>query len=155
MVKFAPICLVFAAMFAPSACTLTEMTMAHDNPLDRIYDSGSVRLVLTGEAASATASTLTWGSVSYKNDKGSVKELTASDTQGAQMFYKSTAPTLGELDTVRNGGTLGYATATGCTISIGTGGNCTATVKGYFIIRATYNYDGKTAVFYSNFVVVQ
>lgn len=160
MVKFsfALIALFFAG------CTLTEMRMAHDNPLDRIFDSGSFRLVLTAEASSATAATPTWGAVYFTNDSGKISELSSDDiqvsgTNGSQIFYSAAAPGATDITAVKQGGTLSGAFAAVCTLTTTAAGSCTATPasgtsKGYYIIRLDYKYDNKTGRIFSNFVEI-
>lgn len=146
-----------------AGCTGTEMRMAHENPLDRIFDSGSFRLVLTGEATSATVSTLSWGSVYYTSDTGKITELSTEDIQisgSAQVFYSAAAPGATDIAAVKQGGTLSGSFAAVCTLTTTAAGSCTATPasgtgKGYYIIRLDYKYDNKTGRIYSNFAGVQ
>lgn len=148
-----------------AGCTGTEMRMAHENPLDRIFDSGSFRLVLTGEATSATVSTLSWGSVYYTSDAGKISELSSEDiqasgTNGSQVFYSAAAPGATDIAAVKQGGTLSGSFAAVCTLTTTAAGSCTATPasgtgKGYYIIRLDYKYDNKTGRIYSNFAGVQ
>lgn len=146
-----------------AGCTGTEMRMAHENPLDRIFDSGSFRLVLTGEATSATVSTLSWGSVYYTSDTGKITELSTEDIQisgSAQVFYSAAAPGATDIAAVKQGGMLSGSFAAVCTLTTTAAGSCTATPasgtgKGYYIIRLDYKYDNKTGRIYSNFAGVQ
>ncbi len=160
MVRLGPVFITLLVALSGASCTMTEMRMAHDNPLDRIYDSGSFRYVLTGEP-SATNATLTWGSVYYTDDKGKVTELSTSDiqingTNGAQLLYNANAPSQTEINTVKQGGSLGYGSVYALTgAGSGTFTTTAASFKGYYIIRLDYKYDGKTGRLYSNFVAVQ
>lgn len=142
-----------------SGCTMTEMKMAHDNPLDRIFDSGAFRYVLTAETG-ASAATLTWGSVFYTDDKGKVSELTTSEIQingVAQLQFTATAPSQTDINTVKTGGALAYPSPPYTLLNAGSG-NFTTTAgsfKGYYILRLDYKYNGSTGRIYSNFVAVQ
>ena len=142
-----------------SGCTITEMKMAHDNPLDRIFDSGSFRYVLTAES-SATNATLSWGSVFYTDGNGKVTELSTSEIQingVAQLQYTATAPSQTDINTVKNKGALAYPTPPYTLPNAGPGSFTTTSAgfKGYYILRLDYKYDGKTGTLYSNFVAVQ
>jgi len=149
--------LAVLAALALGACTMTEVAYGHENPLDDIYDSGAYRLVLTAQSVSATQVNLSWGSVYYKNEKGSVSAV-SSLTGTPQLFYKSTAPTQAELDTIKKTAALTGYTSVACSITLGSAGTCftsTAPYSGYYIIEATYNHDGRSGRLFSNFAVVQ
>jgi hypothetical protein len=144
-----------------SSCTITEMKLAHDNPLDRIFDSGSYRLVMTGDATSSTSSTLTWGSIFYTNDKGKTTELSTSDIQisgSAAVLYSATVPTQTQIDAVKQAGSLAGYSALFSLTTAGAGSYATTAAgqnKGSYIIQLSYNYAGTTGTLYSNFVVIQ
>jgi hypothetical protein len=160
MVRLRPVIAGLFVMLGGVSCTVTEMRMAHDNPLDRIFDSGSFRLVLTSEAT-ATNAALTWGSVYYTDAKGKITELSTSEIQisgTAQLLYNPAAPSQTDLNTVKQGADLPVAYTPAFPLTSAGAGTFTTTAaafKGYYIIRLNYKYDDKTGRLYSNFVAVQ
>jgi hypothetical protein len=158
--------LIPAALVALVAgCAVTEVPLGHDNPLDRIYDSGDFRMVLTAEAKSAALTQLTWSKVFHSKD-GALTNAVLKLNPSASILRSATAPSAADLAAVRNRTALSgaFATVAECSGKItGTtyAGDCevSSTPKGYFIIQFNYSYTGKsgtaTGIFYSNFVVVQ
>ncbi len=148
-----------------AGCAITEVPMRHENPLDRIYDSGPFRMVLTAEAKSASLTQLTWSNV-YHSEDGELAESELKLNTTATILRSALAPTTADLNAVKNQASLsGAFTAVGeCSVKVtgtGYGGNCdvSSAPKGYFIIQFNYRYTGKSGtsagIFYSNFVVVQ
>lgn len=156
--------LILATLFF-SACAVTEVPLAHDNPLDRIYDSGKFRLVLTGEAKSANLTQLSWSNVYHSEDR----ELNAENLKlnpDASILRSATAPSATDIAAVKNGSALSgaFSAVSECVVSAkdsSYAGSCNVTsapTKGYFIIRFNYRYtksDTTTGILYSNFEVVQ
>lgn len=148
-----------------AGCAITEVPLGHDNPLDRIYDSGQFRMVLTAEAKSASLTQLTWSNVFHSED-GEASDAELKLNTSATILRSAAAPSAADLTAVKNRATIpgAFAAVGECTVKVtGTGyaGNCdvTSAPKGYFIIQFNYRYTGKSGtaagIFYSNFVVVQ
>jgi hypothetical protein len=158
--------LILTAVVALLAgCAVTEVPLGHDNPLDRIYDSGDFRMVLTAEAKSTGLTQLTWSNVFHSKD-GELTDTVLKLNTSASILRSAAAPSAADLTAVKNRATLSaaFAAVGECSVKVtGTGyaGNCdvSSTPKGYFIIQFNYAYTGKsgtaTGIFYSNFVVVQ
>lgn len=167
MVRISTLAAAFAVLLAISGCAMTEIPMAHENPLDRIYDSGNFRLVLTAEATSATSTGLTWSNI-YQTTDGEVSDTTMAITTTANVYRSAGAPSATDLDSVKRAGSLSGAftqiNSTECPVKLvgsSYAGSCavTSTPKGYFIIQFNYKYTGKSnpasGILYSNFVAVQ
>lgn len=148
-----------------TGCAITEVPLGHDNPLDRIYDSGPFRMVLTAEAKSANLTQLTWSNVFHAED-GELSDATLKLNPSASVLRSAAAPVAADLTAVKNRATLSgaFAAVGECSVKVtGTGyaGNCevNSAPKGYFVIQFNYHYTGKSGtsagIFYSNFVVVQ
>ncbi|HMV36880.1 MAG TPA: hypothetical protein PKM44_09765 [Turneriella sp.] len=148
-----------------AGCAITEVPLGHDNPLDRIYDSGKFRMVLTAEAKSASLTQLTWSNVFHSED-GELTDAELKLNNSATILRSAVAPIAADLTAVKNQATLSgaFATVGECSVKVtGTGyaGNCdvSSVPKGYFIIQFNYRYTGKAGtvagILYSNFVVVQ
>lgn len=146
-------------------CAVTEVALGHDNPLDRIYDSGPFRMVLTAEAKSASLTQLTWSNVFHSVD-GVLGEGELTLNPSATVLRSAAAPTDADLTAVKNQAAISgaFTAVSECSVRLtGTGyaGSCdvTSAPKGYFIIQFNYRYSGKSGtsagIFYSNFVVVQ
>lgn len=148
-----------------AGCAITEVPLGHDNPLDRIYDSGSFRMVLTAESKSASLTQLTWSNVFHGED-GELTDTGLKLNTSASILRSAAAPAAADLTAVKNRATLSgaFAAVGECSVKVtGTGyaGNCdvSSAPKGYFVIQFNYRYTGKSGtsagIFYSNFVVVQ
>ncbi len=142
-------------------CAMTEMPMPHDNPLDRIYDSGDYRMVLTGTIVSLTESQLNWSGI-FRVEKG---EVDVRDVQmnGSAVIYRSAAePSAADLDAVKKAQSLSgaFSAVGGCSVGPkdeSYAGACavTSTPKGYFILKFPYRDSSKSGTLYSNFVEIQ
>lgn len=142
-------------------CAMTEMPMPHDNPLDRIYDSGDYRMVLTGTALSASESQLSWGGV-FRADEGELKSTDLQLNGSAVLYRSATQPSSADLDAVKKTQSLSgaFTAVGGCSFSPkdeSYAGGCvvTSTPKGYFVIKFPYKDSSKSGTFYSNFVEIQ
>ena len=165
-----PRIMLLSAMVTVAGCTATEMKLSHDNPLDRIYDSGAFRMVLTGEKSGSTT-TLTWSNVYYTDANGKSSEVsdTTLKTNGTvSMLRSAAAPTTQDLNAVKSGSgnPPGFSTLTGCTVAAVSNkysGSCDITGtnnSGYYIIQFNYTFTDdagivSTGILYSNFVSVQ
>lgn len=156
--------LLFLA-FAASRCNTTEVPFNHDNPFDRIYDSGKFRLVLVAEPLADTTH-FHWSEV-YHSEEGklSTENLKINGTAG--LLRSATAPSPAQLQAIRNAAALsGFAAVPGCSIAAtdrGYANQCQAASgnhKGYFILRFDYLFTDKsgtdkTGILYSNIAVVE
>jgi hypothetical protein len=157
--------LLTALVVALTGCAITEVPLGHDNPLDRIYDSGPFRMVLTAEAKSAALTQLSWSHV-YHNIDGKLNSDQLILNPSASVLRSASAPSASDISAVKNGQPVSgaFAAVGECSVQVagnGYAGNCdvTSAPKGYFVIRFSYRYTGKTnsgsGIFYSNIVVVQ
>ncbi|MDZ7343102.1 MAG: hypothetical protein ONA90_01165, partial [candidate division KSB1 bacterium] len=151
-------------LLAFNHCLNTQVPLRHDNPFDRIYDSGDFRLVLTAEPL-VDSTRFYWSEV-YHSTEG---RLTAEKLQiqgTAGLLRSANAPSAGQLEAIRNGVAVsGFTAVSNCAMAAAGGGyanQCQAATgshKGYFLIRFDYRYTNKagesTGTFYSNIVVVQ
>ena len=155
------------ALVLAVSCTNTEVKMRHENPLDRIFDSGNFRIVLTAEEKVNGNTTLNWSNVFHSTEG----ELTAEKLKingSAQIFRSATSPGATDINSVKEAGALsGSFSAVGtCTIAAAGesyAGTCDAVNpanKGSFILQFNYRFTDKsdvttTGTIYSNFVVIQ
>jgi hypothetical protein len=155
-----------SALVWAMGCTNTEVKMRHENPLDRIFDSGNFRVVLTAEVKANGNTALTWSNVFHSTEgELSAEKLKINTT--AQILHNAASPGTTEITAVKNGIALGGFTPLGtCTIAaVGDGyaGTCDAVSpsnKGSFIVQFNYRFTDKsdlttTGTIYSNFVVIQ
>jgi len=160
-------CLTLFAAFAVIGCNGTEMPLDHTNPMDRIYDSGSFRQVLTGIETSTTQSVLNWSNVFHKTD-GELSDSSLKINGTAAVYLSTVAPSASDLSLVTGGQALSgaFTPVSGCSIAAANAsyaGSCPVTTnsgRGYFIIRFNYTYassggSATSGIFYSNFVVLQ
>lgn len=152
---------------AASACTNTEVKMRHENPLDRIFDSGNFRLVLTAEEKASGNTGLTWSNV-FHSTEGELSDDKLKINGSAQIFGSAASPGAADINAVKNGAALSgsFAAVGTCTVAAANNsyaGNCDAVNpanKGAFIVQFNYRFTDKsdittTGTIYSNFVVIQ
>jgi hypothetical protein len=152
---------------ALAGCTNTEVKMRHENPLDRIFDSGNFRLVLTGEEKASGNTSLTWSNV-FHSTEGELSDDKLKINGSAQVFRSAASPGAADITAVKNASALsGSFTAVGtCSVAASGNsyaGNCEAVNpanKGAFIVQFNYRFTDKsdvitTGTIYSNFVVIQ
>lgn len=155
--------LLFLAFIA--GCAITEVPLGHDNPLDRIYDSGPFRMVLTAEARSATRTQLSYSNVFHSKD-GELSDEVLKLNPNATILRSAAAPSAADLAAVKNEAALSgaFTPVSECAVrsndsSYAGGCEVTSTAKGYFILQFNFRYSGKSGaaagILYSNFVVVQ
>lgn len=150
-----------------AGCSNTEVKMRHENPLDRIFDSGNFRLVLTAEAKASGNTSLTWSNV-FHTTEGELSDDKLKINGSAQVFRSAANPGATDITAVKNASALsGSFSAVGtCTIAAANNsyaGNCEAVNpanKGAFIVQFNYRFTDKsdvttTGTIYSNFVVIQ
>jgi len=166
MVKLRVLSLGFFWIFL-SGCTMTEMPLAHDNPLDAIFDNGNFRMVLTYDYNSATGiTTLRWSNVYHTTEK----ELNTTNfvlNTTADLLYKTGAPPTADVQLVKTQQPLiGYTALSPSPVKAnlssyaGSVEMLAANSKGSFIIEFRYKFTNKsgtteTGILHSNFVVVQ
>lgn len=156
-------CLIPALTLLVASCTATEVPLSHDNPLDRIFDSGDFRLGLTAQAKSNLTS-LSWSNV-YHKVEGALSDTNLKLNTPASMWRSAGIPSAQDQNAVKNATTLSasFATVSGCSIvaaSASYAGTCDVTAAGYYIIQFNYKFTNKagvttTGILYSNFAVVQ
>lgn len=156
--------LLFLA-FAASRCNTTEVPFNHDNPFDRIYDSGKFRLVLVAEPLTDTTR-FYWSEV-YHSEEGKLNSEKLKINGTAGLLRSAAAPSPAQLQAIRNGAALsGFTAVAGCSIAAtdtGYANQCQAATgnhKGYFLLRFDYLFTNKsgidsTGILYSNIVVVE
>lgn len=160
-------CIALFATFVVIGCNGTEMPLDHTNPMDRIYDSGNFRQVLTGVEASTTQSVLNWSNVFHKTD-GELSDSSLKINGTASVYMSTTAPSASDLSSVTSAQALSgaFTAVFGCNVvaaNASYAGSCPVTTnsgRGYFIIRFNYTYTNSggsatSGIFYSNFVVLQ
>jgi len=148
-------------------CTNTEVKMRHENPLDRIFDSGNFRIVLTAEEKPNGNTTLNWSNV-FHSTEGELSAEKLKINGSAQIFRSAASPSAIDINSVKEAGALsGSFTGVGtCTIAAAGdsyAGTCDAvnpSNKGAFILQFNYRFTDKsdvttTGTIYSNFVVIQ
>ena len=152
-----------------SSCTMTEYPLTHTNPLDRIFDSGDFRLMLTGESPSSTTAKLTWGDVYDVTLKTSnpvtSDNLKINGTNAAQLLYKSGSPSTTDIAAVKTSTALGGYTMLYPLVAVGSSYSGTHTAsspnhRGTYIIQFSYSYKNSagtttTGILFSNFVVIE
>jgi hypothetical protein len=165
MVKYLPLSVLLLSMLV-GRCAITEQPLDHENPLDRIYESGNFRMVLSAESTSTSSTTLRWGNV-YHTSEGELSDSNLKLNTTASVLYKATAPTSTEIASVKAKTALtGYTTVTSCPVAVssssyaGTCGLTGSSSKGTFIILFNYKFTDKSGVttsgiLYSNFVEIQ
>lgn len=159
--------LVVGSAILVLGCTNTEIKMRHENPLDRIFDSGNFRVVLTGEAAASGNAALVWSNV-YHASEGELTDAKLKINTTAQILRSATNPAAVDITAVKNAAALsGSFSALGtCVIGAANNsyaGNCDvapALNKGSYILQFNYRFTDKsdvttTGTIYSNFVVIQ
>lgn len=160
---------LFVAAIAVSlfACDNTEVKMRHENPLDRIFDSGNFRIVLTGEEKPSGNTTLTWSNV-FHSTEGELGTDKLKINGSAQVFRSAASPGATDIAAVKDAAALSgsFTTVGTCTIAAAGdsyAGTCDAVNplnKGSFIVQFNYRFTDKsdvttTGTIYSNFVVIQ
>lgn len=159
--------LVAAMVVSLFACDNTEVKMRHENPLDRIFDSGNFRVVLTAEEKANGNTALTWSNV-FHSTQGELSTEKLKINGSAQIFRSAANPGATDINAVKNGSALSgsFAAVGTCTIAAAGdsyAGTCDAvnpSNKGSFIVQFNYRFTDKsdlttTGTIYSNFVVVQ
>jgi hypothetical protein len=150
-----------------AGCTNTEVKMRHENPLDRIFDSGNFRVVLTGEATASGNASLAWSNV-YHASEGELTDTKLKINSTAQILRSATTPAASDLTAVQNGAAISgsYSAVGVCVVSAANSsyaGSCDvapALNKGSYILQFNYRFTDKSDVttigtIYSNFVVIQ
>lgn len=160
MVSRSILALVFS--LAGISCTSTEIPLSHDNPLDRIFDSGSFRMGLTGDTK-GTGTSLAWSNVFHKTE-GALSDSNLKLNSSAAVLRSATSPSASDLTAVKSATALSasFAQVAGCAVAVaGTSyaGSCESTLQGYFIIQFNYKFTDKAGVtssgiIYSNFAAV-
>lgn len=155
--------LIFSVSFIAVSCTATEVPLSHDNPLDRIYDSGDFRLGLIAQAK-ANVTSLSWSNVYHKTE-GALSDTNLKLNTTAVMLRSAAIPSTQDQNSVKNATTLSasFATVSTCSIAVANAsyaGTCDVTASGYYIIQFNYKFTNKagvttTGILYSNFVAVQ
>lgn len=159
VIKFIMVKLLFIlAMVFPTACNFTEVPADHTNPLDTIYDSGNLRMVLSYPAKSNSGYKMYYSSIYYNNAGQEDSVFAVSGTP--QLLYKAGTLLQADLDNVKN-----KAALTGFTVVK----NLTATsddykgeyenstiAAGVYVIQVPYKFTNKTTettgIFHSNIV---
>jgi hypothetical protein len=151
----------FALLFA--SCTATEVPLSHDNPLDRVFDSGDFRLGLTSQAKPNGAS-LSWSNVYHKTE-GALSDSNLKLNATASILRSATIPSTQDQNSVKNASTLsaGFSAVSACPVAAANAsyaGTCDVSASGYYIIQFNYKFTNKSGVvtsgiLYSNFVAVQ
>ncbi len=161
------ICLVLFTLAVGVGCTNTEVKMRHENPLDRIFDSGNFRVVLTGEAAASGNAALVWSNV-FHSTEGELSDDKLKINSTAQIYRSATTPSVADIGAVQNGTALSgsFAALGTCTVAAASNsyaGKCdvpSPSNKGAYILQFNYRFTDKsdvttTGTIYSNFVVIQ
>lgn len=141
-----------------TACTFTEVPSDHTNPLDTIYDSGPLRMVLSYPEKSSAGYKMFYSSVYYNNSNSKDSVFSANGTP--QLMYKATAVTQTDLDNIKNMVALTGYTLVKSIVAIaddykGEYENSTISSGTYVIqfpYKLTNNATVTTGIFYSNIV---
>ena len=154
-------------LIALSNCSTTEMPLAHDNPLDAIFDNGNFRMVLTDDYNTTTQmTTLHWSNVYHTTEK-ELNTINFKLNTTANLLYKTGVPSTTDVQLVKTQQPLvGYTALTPSPIKAngstyaGTTDMLPANSKGCFIVEFNYKFTSKTGVtetgiLHSNFVIVQ
>ncbi len=85
-----------------AACHNTELITEHSNPLDRIFDDGDFRIVLSQPEKQADGTWLIrWSNVFHKTE-GELDDQVFMLNAGAVLASMNSAPTAADLQAIRN-----------------------------------------------------
>lgn len=99
---------IFIVLFSLTACLQEDLELVHTNPLDRIYDDGDFRIVLTMTPESGGDVKVRWSDLTYQGDEVEEDDFSASSFS---LLSVSGAASDADIDTIKVNQSLSWTQA--------------------------------------------